>query len=140
MALLCIFFHLIHSTVLTLFVLCIHFPYFIHSICLQIIYIFYQNSNYYSVKSLMFLSFLNGFFPLSFHIYLLWERVVSKWDFFENLPLYKGKQKGKWKKPKNREKKVQSPEKNLPLILFWPHFLTHRPIFLTFWDLSFKQT
>ena len=54
--------------------------------------------------------------------------------FFENLPLFKGKYKGKWKKPKNREKKVQSPEKNLPLILFWPRFLTHRPIFLTFWD------
>ena len=59
---------------------------------------------------------------------------MSNGDFFENLPLYKGKQKGKWKKHKNREKKVQLPQKNLPLILFWPHFLTHRPIFLTFWD------
>ena len=59
--------------------------------------------------------------------------------FFENLPLFKGKQKGKWKKPKNREKKVQSPEKNLPLILFWPHFLTQRPIFLTFWDFALQS-
>ena len=105
----------------------------------QHVYPFYKNVNLQLIqKSYVFKPFIAAFYSLYFCYFSSEGTFSARRDFFENLPLLKESKKEKGKKLKNPEKKLKSPKKKIQPVSFWPHYLSHRPIFHSFWDFCLK--